>query len=221
MNLWEIDWFERSNGVAGCFTLLQQMMDQEHTLQNIGNSLIPSDYLLLVPQNVYTEMMERNHEELIRNVLNEAMADYRRGRGYTTGKRDLLMVFAPGPDYDCEALLHARLKVIAGREATDSFTELRLNSANVLIGRKPETSAIPIPASFNKVSREHLRFGFDLAKRRFTMTNLSERSVTELNKKVVEPLETVPLDDNSKIVIGADEHALMFHWVHRFARLRK
>jgi hypothetical protein len=223
MNLWEIDWFERNNGVATCFTLVQQMMDQERQLLDIGQSRVPADYLLVMPRTIYQEMNERGHEEVIRKVVTEALTDFMRGRGYTFGGRELLLVFAPdvASDFDCETLIKARLTVIAGREATDSFTDLRFDSQNVLIGRKVETSAIPIPASFNKVSREHLRFSFDVARRRFTMENLSERSITEINQKAIEPHQLVTLEDNSKIVIGADEHALMFHWTHRFARLAK
>lgn len=223
MNLWEIDWFERNNGVTVCFNLLQQMMDQERQLTDIGQSRVPSDYLLVMPRTIFQEMKDRGHEDTIRQVLLEAMKDFMRGRGYAMGGQDLNFLFVPdqGGDYDCEALIKARLTVIAGREATDSYTDLHFNSQNVLIGRKVETSAIAIPASFNKVSREHLRFDFDLGRRQFTMNNLSERSVTEVNQKVIEPHDTVTLQDNSKIVIGADEHALMFHWTHRIAQLAK
>ncbi|GAB4458490.1 MAG: hypothetical protein OHK0029_19800 [Armatimonadaceae bacterium] len=221
MNLWEIDWFERSNGVTVCFTLLQQMMEQEREFTARGESKIPSDYLLLMPDKVFREMKERNQTDAIRTVLDQAIRDHIRARGYVLAHGDLLLEFAPlaGSDYGCEALVNARLTVIAGREATDSFVDLRLNSTNVLIGRKPETSAIPIPPSFNKLSREHLRFDCHPARREFTLINLSERSITELNQQVVEPHQAVLLTDNSKIVIGADEHALMFHWRHRFAML--
>jgi|GEM_PF-6748040 hypothetical protein len=221
MNLWEIDWFERSNGVGACFTLLQQMMDQEHQRTNRGYSTIPSDYLFLVPANVYREMNERGHVDAIRTVLTEAITDYMKGHGYIIENRDLLLEFTPTDDteFKCEALQKARLTCIVGREATDSYTDLRLNSTRVIIGRKPETSAITIPPSFNKLSREHLQFDCEPRSRSFLMTNLSERSVTEVNQKVVEPHVRIVLEDNSKIVIGADEHALMFHWTHQFVKL--
>lgn len=221
MNLWEIDWFERNNGIAACYTLLQQMMDQERQMLGSGNSQVPTDYLLLVPPKVYQEMTERNHEAAIRKVLLEANADFMRGRGYSTGGKDILLVFAPSPTsrYDCEALLRARMTVIAGREATDSFTDLPLGAKNVIIGRRTEISAITIPPFFNKVSREHLKIDYCVNERKFLLTNQSERSLTEVNKQILEPHQQIPLADNTKIVIGADEHALMFHWKFQTAHL--
>ena len=187
----------------------------------VGNSQVPSDYLLLVPPKIYQEMTERNHEEVIRKILLEANTDFMRGRGYSTGGKEILVVFAPSPtsEYDCEALLRARLTVIAGREATDSFVDLHLGAKDVIIGRRTETSAIAIPAFFNKVSREHLKIDYDVNQRKFLLTNQSERSLTEVNKQILEPHQQIPLVDNSKIVIGADEHALMFHWTVQTAKL--
>jgi hypothetical protein len=177
--------------------------------------------LLLVPPKIYQEMTERDHEAVIRKVLLEANSDFMRGRGYSTGGKEIAVVFAPSPtsEYDCEALLRARMTVIAGREATDSFVDLHLGAKNVIIGRRTETSAIAIPAFFNKVSREHLKIDYDVLQRKFLLTNQSERSLTEVNKQILEPHQQIPLVDNTKIVIGADEHALMFHWTFQIAKL--